>query len=105
MAIVGLSVVSCHWFSPSLAEAATPGWWILEIFLRNLVILTLLSQGLHIVFHSQGWQGTDKKYNPRPFPRKGRMFDFGDQYWENVFWSLASGVTIWTAYEALVLCT
>jgi len=70
--------------------------------LRNLIIVTVLAQSLHLIFHRTALQGTDHKYDPRPFPRSGRMFTFGDQYWDNVFWTLASGVTIWSAYEALV---
>ncbi|MEM9550599.1 MAG: sterol desaturase family protein [Pseudomonadota bacterium] len=103
MGIVGLAFVFWHWASPDLTEAAQPGPWIGLLFLRNLVTLILVAQGLHLIFHGAKLQGDDKKYDPRPFPRKGRVFSFGDQYWDNVFWSLASGVTVWTAYEALVL--
>lgn len=28
-----------------------------------------------------------------------RNFTFRSQLWDNVFWTLASGVTVWTAYE------
>ena len=101
--IVGLSVVLWFFASPSLETATTPGLWILGIWLRNLVIVTLLAQGLHLVLYRWKWQGSTKKYDPRPYPRKGRMFTFGDQYFDNVFWALTSGVTIWTMFEALIL--
>ena len=101
--IVGLSVGLWFFASPSLNTATTPGLWILGIWLRNLVIVALLAQGLHLVLFRWKWQGSAKKYDPRPYPRKGRMFTFGDQYLDNVFWALASGVTIWTMFEALVL--
>ncbi len=101
--IVGLSIALWFFASPSLNTAATPGIWILGIWLRNLVIVTLLAQGLHLVLYRWQWQGSAKKYDPRPYPRKGRMFTFGDQYLDNVFWALASGVTIWTMFEALIL--
>lgn len=101
--IVGLSVGLWFFASPSLKTAATPGLWILGIWLRNLVIVALLAQGLHLVLYRWKWQGSAKKYDPRPYPRKGRMFTFGDQYFDNVFWALASGVTIWAMFEALIL--
>lgn len=101
--IVGLSIVLWLFASPSLETATTPGIWILGIWLRNLVIVALLAQGLHLVLYRWKWQGSAKKYDPRPYPRKGRMFTFGDQYLDNVFWALASGVTIWTMFEALIL--
>ena len=101
--IVGLSIALWFFASPSLDTATTPGIWILGIWLRNLVIVALLAQGLHLVLYCWKWQGSAKKYDPRPYPRKGRVFTFGDQYLDNVFWALASGVTIWTMFEALIL--
>ena len=102
LAIVGLAVAACAWASPTLQQAAQPGPWIAAIFLRNLVLLGLLAQGLHLIFHRHGLQGPARKYDPRPFPRRGRAFSFGDQYWDNVFWSCASGVSVWSGYEALI---
>lgn len=103
LVIVGLSVGLWLFASPSLNTAATPGLWIPGIWLRNLVIVALLAQGLHLVLYRWKWQGSAKKYDPRPYPRKGRVFTFGDQYIDNVFWALASGVTIWTMFETLIL--
>lgn len=102
MAIVALSFACLWWASPTLEQAAEPGLWIVGIWARNLVIVTLLAQSLHLIFHRKKLQGPDHKYDPRPFPRKGRMFTFGDQYLDNMFWALASGVTIWSGYEALI---
>ena len=101
--IVGLSIALWFFASPNLRTAATPDIWILGIWLRNLAIVALLAQGLHLVLYRWKWQGSAKKYDPRPYPRKGRVFTFGDQYLDNVFWALASGVTIWTMFEALIL--
>ena len=102
MGIVALSVVSFLWFSPTLEEALT--WefsWVGLIFIRNFVLISLIAGGLHLWFHKYALQGTDKKYDPRPFPRKGRIFSFNSQVLDNMLWTLASGVTIWTAFEAL----
>ncbi|MBV7393289.1 sterol desaturase family protein [Mameliella sediminis] len=102
LAIVGLAFAAWGWASPNLAEAATPGSWIGLILLRNFCLIFALAHGLHLVFHAGGLQGRDHKYDPRPFPRQGRMFSFGDQLRDNMFWTLASGVPIWTAWEALI---
>ncbi|MEL6476072.1 MAG: sterol desaturase family protein [Pseudomonadota bacterium] len=102
LGIVALAFAALAWASPTLEEAATPGLWIGEILLRNLLLVTLLAQSLHLIFHGRALQGSARKYDPRPFPRKGRIFDFGDQYWDNVFWTLASAVPVWTAWEALI---
>ena len=35
--------------------------------------------------------------------RRARSFTFGNQVYDNMFWSIASGVTQWTIYECLIL--
>jgi len=100
--IVGLSVVSFYWASPTLDTAATPGLWIAGIWLRNALLVTVIAGALHLWFHKYAAQGTDLKYDPRPFPRNGRMFTFSSQLKDNIFWTIASGVTIWSGFEALL---
>ena len=73
---------------------------MLGIWIRNAVIITLLAGGLHLWFHKYAAQGTEHKYDPRPFPRRGRMFSFSDQLKDNMFWTIASGVTVWSLFEA-----
>lgn len=103
MAILLLAFASYQWASPTLDQTQTLSIsWILLILLRNLVLLSLVAGGLHLWFHSYAMQGTDKKYDPRPFPRTGRMFSFSSQLKDNMFWSLASGVTVWSLLEAVM---
>jgi lathosterol oxidase len=101
--IVGLAFASLALTAPSLDEAATPGVWIALIWLRNLVLVFLLAHGLHLALHRYRLQGSAAKYDPRPYPRQGRMFTFGHQLYDNMFWAIASGVTIWSGFEALIL--
>ena len=77
MGILALAWVSYLWLSPTLAQAATlaPGWVAL-IIARNFILIGLIAGGLHLWFYRYAVQGTDKKYDPRPYPRKGRMFSF-----------------------------
>ncbi|KAJ03803.1 sterol desaturase family protein [Sulfitobacter mediterraneus] len=103
MAILGLAFGSYFWLSPQLDQ--TLMWdfsWVSLIFLRNFVLFVIVAGGLHLWFHTYAVQGQDKKYDPRPFPRKGRMFSFNSQVLDNMFWSLASGVTIWSGFEVLL---
>ena len=51
------------------------GWWMVVVWLRNLVLTFVVAHGLHLVFHQWALQGQDHKYDPRPYPRKGRMFN------------------------------
>jgi sterol desaturase/sphingolipid hydroxylase (fatty acid hydroxylase superfamily) len=102
LALVGLAWAAWAVASPTLEQAADPGLWIGLILLRNLILAGCLAQVLHMIFHGMALQGTDHKYDPRPYPRAGRVFTFDSQYWDNVFWTLASGVVIWSLWEALI---
>ncbi|NRB01713.1 MAG: sterol desaturase family protein [Rhodobacteraceae bacterium] len=99
LVIVALAFGSLWWASPTLEDAATPGLWMAQVWLRNLVLTFLLAHGLHMIFHEWALQGQDHKYDPRPYPRRGRMFTFDRQLADNMFWALASGVTIWSGLE------
>ena len=102
LVIVALAFGALWWASPSLDTAQTFGPWVVTIWVRNFVLTFVVAHGLHSIFHSTDLQGPDHKYDPRPYPRSGRMFTFQSQLADNMFWALASGVTIWTGYEALI---
>ena len=102
MAILACSLASFFLLSPTLAQAETLAFgWVALIFVRNFVLISMVAGGLHLWFHTYRLQGTDKKYDPRPFPRNGRMFSFNSQVRDNMFWTLASGVTVWSGFEVL----
>ena len=102
MGILALACLCYAVFSPTLEQTQTWGFsWVTLILLRNLVLVIVIAGGLHLWFHKYRLQGSQMKYDPRPFPRKGRMFSFEDQVKDNMFWTLASGVTIWSGFEAL----
>ena len=101
-AMVALSVLVWTSFSPTIAEADTPGWWMVEVLLRNAAILVTVAGGLHWWFHGAALQGQVAKYDPRPYPRSGRMFTAGHQLRDNVIWALGSAVPIWSAFECLI---
>lgn len=65
------------------------------------MLISLIAGGLHLWFHKYAVQGLEQKYDPRPFPRMGRMFSFNSQVLDNIFWTLASGGTIWSGFEVL----
>ncbi len=102
-AIVALSVIAYLWFSPRLDQTATLSLgWIMGVWIRNFVLVCAVATPLHLWFHKFAVQGQDMKYDPRPFPRKGRMFTLSDQLKDNMIWTLGSGVTIWSAFEVLI---
>jgi len=99
-----MSLVSWFYLAPSLASMTefAPGW-ITMIWLRNLFWLTLVAGGLHWWFYIRRSQGTEFKFDDRWLATDNKAFLWGDQVRDNMFWSLVSGVTICTAWEAVTL--
>ena len=99
-----LAMALLTWFflTPDLASMRSfePGWMAI-IYGRNLALAFLVYGGLHLYLYILNGQGTNFKFTDRPLATKGRAFLFGHQVRDNMFWTLASGVTTWTAYEAV----
>ena len=102
--ILCLALVSWAFFHPSLERTRefAPDW-IAEIYLRNLVLIGLVAGFLHFYFYIWRRQGDELRYDARPFAQNNRVFTFKSQVRDNMFWSCASGVTIWTAYEVFMM--
>mgnify|MGYP001223717651 FL=1 len=77
--------------------------WIWPIFLRNILLMLVITGGLHLYFYTFRGQGKRLKYDARPDLEKSRKFSFRNQVWDNIFWSLVSGATTWSVYEVLYL--
>lgn len=100
--ILILSLLALTFTTPSLEQAQSPGLWVLVIVIRNALILGLVAGTLHWYFHAARHQGTHAKYDPRPYPRQGRVFTLDDQLRDNVTWAMASGVPVWSLIEAFL---
>lgn len=98
--LVGIALVVWAFFQPSLETTKTLSLdWIAGIWLRNMVLMTLVAGGLHWFFYIRRGQAERLKFDPRDLMRKGRQFSLGGQVRDNMFWTLTSGVGVWTAYE------
>ena len=93
-----------HAVDGDLTALATlqPGWMLL-MYARNIALLLLVAGGWHLRLYYKRPQGTRFKYTSRWPATKSNAFLFGDQVKDNMFWSIASGATVWTLYEALML--
>jgi lathosterol oxidase len=76
-------------------------WWVGSIFLRNYLFMLVIAGGLHLYLFTFRLQKNRLKYDPREQLAKSRKFSFQSQIWDNIFWSLASGTTVWSIYEVL----
>ncbi len=102
--ILLLAIISAVFFHPELAQTADFSLgWIAQIYLRNLLLMCLVAGGLHWYFYMRRAQGDDYRFDARPLMTKSRVFTFNNQVHDNLFWTLASGVTVWSAYEVLMM--
>ena len=102
--ILALTFASFYWFSPSVDAARSLDIdWISLIYIRNFLLALTIGGLLHLWFYTFSAQGKNLKYDPRPLMVKGKQFTLGGQIKDNMFWTLGSGVLIWSAFEALLL--
>ena len=83
-------------------QSLSPGW-ILTVFARNMVLAIVFIGAWHLWLYVWKKQGIKFKYNRKWPKQSSSKFTFGSQIKDNLFWSLVSGVPIWTAYEVLLL--
>ena len=101
---LGIALVTWFFLTPALASMQTfELWWIALIFGRNLGLAVLIYGAWHLYLYVIKGQGTDFKYTTKPQATNNKIFTFNNQVYDNMFWTLASGVTIWTAYEVFTL--
>ena len=101
-AVIG--IVLWVYLTPSLETMKSFAWgWIGFIAARNIILVVLFVGAFHLRLYVRKAQGTSFKFNAK-WPERGNpVFLFGNQTIDNMIWTLASGVTVWTAYEVLTL--
>ena len=99
-----IAVATWAYLTPELSRMAEFRLdWIAQIYFRNLALLILFAGGLHLRLYTLRGQGAEYKYNAKWLHEKNPTFLWGNQLRDNVFWSVASGCTVWTAYEVLMM--
>ena len=91
------------YLTPSLETLKTfSADWVGLILARNIGLTILVYGAWHMWLYVWRKQSTTFKYN-RDWPKESSAFLFNNQTADNVFWTLGSGVPIWTTYEVLLL--
>ncbi len=99
-----VAIATWHTTQPELSRMAESRLdWIAQIYLRNLALLVLFTGGWHLWLYKFKGQGSKYKFNPEWLSEKNPTFLWGNQLRDNMFWAIASGCTVWTAYEALMM--
>jgi sterol desaturase/sphingolipid hydroxylase (fatty acid hydroxylase superfamily) len=101
-----LAVSAAVWFlaTPSVATMSTLALgWVAFVLVRNAVIVFCWYGVFHLRLYVRRRQGNRFKYNAKWLATDSQFFLFRNQTKDNMFWTMVSGVPIWTAYEVLTL--
>ncbi|MBL6856019.1 MAG: sterol desaturase family protein [Rhodobacteraceae bacterium] len=77
--------------------------WMAEIYFRNFLIMCLVAGGAHLYLYTFSKQQKLLKFDAKDLKKNNSLFSFKNQVWDNMFWSLASGVTVWSFYEIIIM--
>ncbi len=101
---LGLACLCWFYFTPHLVPGSSfEAGWIAQIWGKNFVLMTLIAGSLHLYLYRWRKQADRLKFDRGMANKNGTRFTFNNQVHDNIFWSLVSGVTMWTAYESLLL--
>ena len=90
--------------TPSLETMQTLSTsWVGLVLARNFILAILVYGAWHMWLYVWRKQGNRYKYNHKWPKEKSSAFLFNNQTADNMFFTLASGVPVWTAYEVLLL--
>ena len=99
-----IALATWLYLQPEIARCATFAFdWIAQLYGRNLALLILIVSAWHLHLYVRKAQGLQYKYSVEWLSTSNRKFLWGNQLWDNVFWNCASGVSVWTAYETLMM--
>ena len=102
--VLGSATLTWLFLQPALERSVSfELGWIAQILLRNLVLTVVVAGSLHLYFHTLRKQGAQHRFMKPGAERKNAKFTWGDQVLDNMFWTLASGVPVWSTYEVLYL--
>ena len=102
--LVAVATLCWLYASPSLETTRTLSLdWVALVYGRNLLLMIAVAGGLHLWFYRWRRQGQERRFDARDLKTGSAAFTFRDQVHDNMFWTLASGVTTWTLYECAML--
>lgn len=99
-----LAIALYLWAYPSLE--ATKTWafgWVFQIWIVNMVMMTVITGGLHWYFYMRKGQGNALKFDKRPQAKNNKLWNFSNQVHDNMFWTLGSGMAQLSAFQAVTM--
>lgn len=99
---LAVAILAVWLWAPSPEQSATlSAAWVIAIWLGFLVPHSLLAGGLHLWLYRLRGQAGTLKYDARGQARDNGTYTFRSQVLDNMFWTLASGISFATLYTVL----
>ncbi len=99
-----LAIALYLWAYPPLDTTKTWAFgWVFQIWAVNMVMMTVITGGLHWYFYMRKGQGTTLKFDKRPQAKNNKLWSFSNQVHDNMFWTLGSGMAQLTAFQAVTM--
>lgn len=70
--------------------------WTAQVYSLNVLMMVLVAGGLHLYFYRFAKQAKCLKFTYAGLESHHLRYLFSNQTWDNITWSLVSGVTVWT---------
>ena len=100
---IAISVIVFHFATPDLSRFTSLSVDdVALVWLRNIILMTIVIGGQHWWLHIRKAQGTDYKYEVRWLAKDRSSFLFNDQTKDNMFFTLVSGGGIAALYESIM---
>lgn len=97
-----LSAIAWYWLQPELTRCVEfEIGWISQLLFRNALLILIVAGGLHLYLHVFKLQGTGRRFESRELQRNNPRFFMRDQVKDNMYWTMTSGVVVWTLYEVM----
>ena len=98
-----LALIAYFAILPPLETMQSLEWgWVMRVWLANLVPQCLIASTLHYWLITRKGQGDATKFDPRDQVSDNGTFTFRNQLYDNMFWHIASGITLWSMAQVLV---
>ena len=99
-----IGVVLWLYLSPSMQTMQNfASGWVFYLLVRNALIVFAFFGYFHLRLYIRKRQGNAFKFDGRWLARDNPAFLFRNQTIDNMIWTFASAVPVWTAYEVLML--
>ena len=102
---LALVLITLIWLTliPGMDVIKAGGWhWIVQILSINLSLMLIWCGSLHLYFFTFAKQGRYLEFDIKSMGN-GEQYTFGDQVYDNIFWTMVWSVPIWTIYECTLL--